>query len=98
MSFIRLVSDFPFQQPISVTVHYTDADVTGLDETTLTLDYWDGGQWVDAATTCDPPSSYDRHPDENWLAVGVCHPTEFGLSGEMGQSQPQKIYLPLILK
>ncbi|MBL7064129.1 MAG: hypothetical protein ISS49_07990, partial [Anaerolineae bacterium] len=87
---------FPFSRPVTVTLHYTDTDVTGLDENSLTLDYWDEeqDQWVDAATTYTPPSTYDRHPDENWLAVPLCHLTDFALTGV----RLHHIYLPLALK
>jgi PKD repeat protein len=76
-----------FQNPISVTIHYTDGMVLGLDENALTLAYWDGSTWFDAA--CGP---YERHPDENWLAVDVCHLSRFGLFEEKGGS----IFLPLL--
>ena len=60
--------------------------------------FQDGDEWVDTATTCDPASTYNRHPDENWQSVPICHPTRFlrlvGLEveGERG------VYLPIILK
>jgi len=71
-----------------------------LDENTLTFDYWDGSQWVNAATTCDPPSSYDRRPDENTLSVAICHLTEFNVSGQVGQppAVTKMVYLPLVLR
>jgi hypothetical protein len=82
------LSEFVFEQPITVTMHYTDASVAGMDESSLRLYYWDGGQWVDAA--CD---AYDRHPEENWLAVPVCHLSESALFGEV----QQRVYLPAVL-
>jgi len=85
------VNGFTPQLPITVTLHYTD-DV-GLDESSLLLQTWDSGQWVDAATTCTPASTYDRHPDENWLAVPICHLSEFAL---LGRRYP--VFLPLVLK
>jgi hypothetical protein len=71
------------------TVHYTDTDVAGLDEDSLVLERWneDTTAWEDAA--CGP---YDRHPDENWLAVPVCHLSRFGLFGKY------TVYLPLMLR
>jgi photosystem II stability/assembly factor-like uncharacterized protein len=85
------VDGFTPQLPITVTMHYTD-DV-GLDEGGLLLYTWDNSQWVDAATTCAPASVYDRHPDENWLAVPICHLSEFAL---LGRRYP--VFLPLVLK
>jgi hypothetical protein len=75
--------------PATVTVHYTETDVIGLDEASLVLNRWDevGQVWVDAA--CLP---YDRHPADNWLVVPVCHLSQFALLGE-----PQyTVYLPLV--
>ncbi|MFO7918684.1 MAG: hypothetical protein R6V13_11440, partial [Anaerolineae bacterium] len=47
----------------------------------LVLKYWDGEAWVDAACGV----GYDRHPEENWLSVEICHLTDFAL---LGQSVP----------
>ena len=65
-----------------------------MSEGALTLDYWDGSGWADAAATCTPVSVYDRHPADNWLAVPICHLSEFALFGEGGYA----IYLPLIMR
>ncbi len=83
---------FAFAHPISVTVQYGDADVIGMNEQSLTLDYWNGTAWVDAATTCSPTSVYQRAPDVNRFSVAVCHLTQFGVFGI-----PQhKLRLPLV--
>ncbi len=71
---VDLLTDYVFAEPISITIHYTDTDVIGMDEETLTLYHWDGNSWVDAAC-----GAYDRHPDENWLSVSICHLTPFAL-------------------
>lgn len=86
---LRLPS-FAFSGSVTVTIYYTDADVAGLDESTLVLEYWDevASVWQDAA--CGP---YVRHPDENWLAVPICHLSRFALFGE-----GHAIYLPLVLR
>jgi hypothetical protein len=82
---------FTFEEPVTITIHYTNADVAGLDENALVLEYWDEGtsSWADAA--CGP---YDRHPDEDWLAVPICHLSRFALFGE----EQQKVYLPLVIR
>jgi hypothetical protein len=59
-----------------------------MDENTLVLWYWNGSSWEDAAC-----GLYDRHPEENWLAVPICHLSLFALSEEK-----PTIYLPVILK
>lgn len=64
------------QKPLTVTLHYTDQDVAGLDERTLVLNRWDGSRWTYAA--CGP---YQRRPDENLLVVPVCELGEFQLFG-----------------
>ena len=86
-----LLPGFVFSKPVTITIHYSDADVQGVNEISLTLYYWDEGSsaWVDAAC-----GDYDRHPDENWLAVPICHLTKFGLAGV----RQYDIYLPLTLR
>ena len=84
-----LQSGFTFSVPVTITLHYTDADVAGLDEGTLMLEHWNESTsaWQDAA--CGP---YDRHPGENWLAVPICHLSRFALFGK------HTVYLPLALR
>jgi len=62
-----------------------------MDESALKLLYWNAGvgKWEDANTTCAPPSSYDRHPSDNWLAVPICHLSQFALFGQ------HRLYLPI---
>jgi hypothetical protein len=62
--------------PITVTVRYSDTDVIGMNENALQLTYWTGSAWEEAAC-----GEYDRHPGENWLAVPICHLTDFALLG-----------------
>jgi len=92
-----LVPGFVFVRPVTITIHYSDVDVAGLDESTLALYYWQrhtgGGAWVDAATTC--PADYVRRPDQNWLALPLCHLSRFGV---MGYGAHYDIYLPLVVR
>jgi len=55
---------------------------------------WLTGQWVDAATTCEPASTYTHDMDKDTLAVTICRTGEFALLGERKYS----IYLPVLLK
>jgi hypothetical protein len=89
------VPNLVFAQPVTVTVQYSDADVVGMNEGFLILAYWNGSAWVDAATSCTPTSVYDRHPADNWLAVPICHLSQFALFGVQSGS---RVYLPLILR
>ena len=84
---------FTFNVPVTVTMHYSETDLAGLDETTLRVFYWNSStsQWEDVATTCTPHSAYDRHPNENWLAITICHLSKFALFGQ------HRMYLPLVL-
>lgn len=89
-----LQSPFTFSTPIIVKVTYSDADVSGMVETALKLNYWNGSNWMDAAATCAPPSTYTYNPAENWFSLPICHLTDFAVMGETGY----KIYLPLVLR
>lgn len=88
------VENFTFAKAVTVTLHYADADVTGLDEATLMLLYWTGTAWSDAAC-----GAYDRHPADNWLAVPICHLSWFALFGEVAESEEgDALYLPAVAK
>jgi hypothetical protein len=84
-------SGFTFNYPVTVTLHYTETDLVGMDESTLRLNYWNNStsRWEDAATTCIPFSTYNSQPNENWLSVAICHLSKFALFGQ------HRIYLPL---
>jgi hypothetical protein len=75
----------------AVTIAYTQTEVSGLDESTLVLYYWDGASeaWQDAA--CGP---YVRNADENWVSVPICHLSRFALFAD----ELHAIYLPLVLR
>ena len=76
-------SEYAFQQPITVTITYTDEGIGELDESVLFLHYYDtdSGLWVEAATSCTPTSTYSRDTASNTLTVPICHLTEFGIFG-----------------
>ena len=90
-------ADYTFQSPLVVTLHYSDTDVAGVEEDELALFYGTDSEWIDAATTCVPWAVYERHPDENWLAVPICHLTEFAWFGP-DLTTVRSVYLPIILK
>jgi len=79
---------FVFQAPVTVEVHYSNADVSRVTELSLELDAWAGGAWQDAAC-----GLYDRQAAANWLSLPVCHLSEFALIGE-----PYRVYLPLVAR
>jgi hypothetical protein len=80
------------QEPMTLTLHYADVDVALINEDTLILGYWSGGEWEYAAC-----GAYDRHPDDNWLAVPLCHlSSRFALFGL--PDAPHRVFLPVVLK
>lgn len=81
-----IVPSFAFSEPVVVTIHYADTDFVGLNESTLVLSYWNDRAWEDAAC-----GDYERHPEENWLRVPICHSSQFALFGPL-----YHIYLPLV--
>jgi peptide/nickel transport system substrate-binding protein len=88
-----LQPDFQFAVPLTVTINYSDSLVADLNETALTLTYWDEDtvMWHDVAKTCSPPSTYSRNPAENHLSVPICHLSRFALF-----ATEYRIFLPLV--
>ena len=86
--------DYYFQKPITVTIDYNAAALGTISEDSLSLFFFDEEQqeWLDAATTCAPPSRYARQPAENRFSVAICHLTEFGVFGQ----DEQRLYLPYV--
>ena len=75
-------TSFFFNTPISITIHYDDADLPpGVTEDQLYLYYWDPGtqMWQDAATSCNPALPYARDPLNNSFTVQVCHFSRFSV-------------------
>jgi hypothetical protein len=88
------VQGFTFSAPVTVTMHYNEADIVGMKEESLVLQLWEGGEWIDAATTCTPASAYVRNTAENWLAVPICHLSYYALAAE----PPYTMYLPIVMR
>ena len=93
-----LLPGYIFQRPVSLTVHYTDSDISGLDESTLRFYYWEGYEWVDGSTTCFPWSSYTRDPANNVLSLPICHLSEWHMGGAPIGGPGIRIYLPLVMR
>jgi hypothetical protein len=91
-----LLDNFSFNQPVSVRIDYTDANIVGFVEETLLLNYFDETTqtWVDAATTCTPTSTYTRNLSENYFIVNICHLTEFATVGK----KFTKFYVPVVVR
>ena len=68
----QLLPGFVFDQPATLLIRYSDAQA-GRSETALRIFTRLGDTWIDAAETCAPQSEYVRRPEQNELAVKICH-------------------------
>jgi hypothetical protein len=88
-----LLPGYKFGAPVQVSIQYSDWDVRTIsDETQLTLWWWDGNAWMDAASTCDPASTYTRDVQANALSVSICKTGKYALFG-----RTYAMYLPLLV-
>lgn len=71
---LLLINSPGFVHPITLTIDYSDADVTNMDEAGLTLRYRDGDIW-----SSDGIRILSRDPAKNRLVVSISHLTEFAL-------------------
>lgn len=79
-----------FAAPVTITLTYTDEQLGGQSEGTLRLVVRSGSNWVDAATTCTPQSTYLREPSLNRVSVAICHLSEYAWFGQ------QQVFLPFL--
>jgi len=80
-----------FAKPFTLSVHYTDAAIQGLNESQLTLHYWHEAQqaWLAIPTSVDV--------DNNVLTAILDHLTTFAVLQEETDNPVQnRLYLPLI--
>ena len=73
-----LLTGFTFEQPVTVTIAYSDGDLVNLDEVTLKLYWWDASlyAWVAAVD-----GSYQHNSAENWISVPILYSGRFALFG-----------------
>lgn len=71
-----LLDSFVFQQPVTITITYSDADVTEVEETTLVVQYFDPNtnQWQAGGITI-----ISRDPANNRITFTITHLTHFAL-------------------
>jgi hypothetical protein len=80
-------TNFTFNAPVTVTVHYSDYDVRLVtDETQLALWWWNGNEWWDVSQTCEPASTYVRDVTSHVLSIPICSTGRFGLFGPTRQT------------
>ncbi len=84
-----------FQQPVTLTLTYTDADVAGLDEATLLFYFFDPAT---ATWQTDGIVVTERRPAVNQLVIALSHLTDFALfaTETMPGANGWQIYLPLV--
>ena len=83
-----------FDPPLTVTIRYSDIEIAGNVEESLTLSYWDTDTqtWLDAVTTCQG-GEYSRDLDANTFSLPVCHLSEFAVLSEPGAL----LFLPITI-
>jgi hypothetical protein len=71
-----------FSVPVTATIWYADHDI-GLieEEEALSLQWWNGNGWQEAAESCDPPSVYGRFIETNQISLPICRAGRFALFG-----------------
>jgi hypothetical protein len=72
----QLLSSFVFSEPITITIHYGDADVVGLTEETLNLYYREGSAWTGSGITLVALDTAN-----NRLVATIAHLSQFALFG-----------------
>ncbi len=96
----ELLTDFSFQNPITLTLHYPDTilidgEMKPIDKLSLMLYKWKNDQWMDSARTCQPPSIHQLGAD-NTIIAKICGFSDFVLAGH--EQKGYAVYLPLVLK
>jgi hypothetical protein len=90
----QLIEDFFFEagSGITVTLHYTDSDLEGLDPAGLALYTWTGTEWsTDGITRV----GYDA--EAHTVSFWVTHLTDFGLFAPEGKEE-WMVYLPMVIQ
>lgn len=83
-----LLEGYTLNEPMILTIQYTDIQIQTLDESSLMLFWWDGADWVDAAC-----GAYVRDLENKILEVPICHFSEFAIGGVS-----YDIFLPVLIK
>jgi hypothetical protein len=74
---VQPLPDYTFAKPATLSVRYPSAAVSVWDENGLRILIRTGGKWVDAASTCNPASTYTRRPAQNEIIVDICRTGPF---------------------
>ena len=76
-----------FNNPITLTLQYSDDDIANMDEDGLILRYWDGDSWESDGISCQPPAN-------NRIVCTIAHLTEFALMGNTTYTY----YFPIVFQ
>jgi parallel beta-helix repeat protein len=85
----QLLRSLVLVKPVTVTIQYTDDDMTGLDESTIELRYWNGHSW-----SLEGISVTGHDIEANELVASVQHLSEFAIFAQF----KNRIYLPVVLR
>jgi len=83
-----MVENARFNPAITVTMGYTDSNVMGLNESALTLRYWNGQAW-----SSDGITVVSRDVANNRIVFAISHLSEFAF---FAPAKSAGIYLPII--
>jgi len=83
-----MVENARFNPTITVTMGYTDSNVMGLNESALTLRYWNGQAW-----SSDGITVVSRDVANNRIVFAISHLSEFAF---FAPAKSAGIYLPII--
>lgn len=72
-----------WDEPVTVVVKYTDSDISGLDEATLKLVFYDtvSDTWKSALDPSCGSGTITRTPSTNQISLPICHFTQYALAG-----------------
>ena len=92
----QMLHNFSLQQPVTVTIHYSDADVAGLDESTLVLYRWipSPGYWERIGER--PGEGQALYAALNTLKAWLMGFSRFGTFG--AESGGHRLFLPVVLR
>ncbi len=86
-----------FSKSVTLTIHYSDTDIVGIKEESLTLYRWDDstppGRWQRVGERTG--EGQHLYPEANTLVAWL---RGLSLFGQAGTTTQNKIYLPLVLK
>ena len=80
-------------EPVTVTIHYAETDVDGLDEEMLELRYSDGDAWSDDGITL-----VQRNLAQDYAAFAISRLSKFALFWESTGDGYTPIHLPVVLR